>query len=222
MVDTNPNPLCWIDLETTSTNEDTGLILEVGVAITEATPPFEVLDTFSAVVRYPDRPIDRIREMMPPEVQTMHDASGLWAEITARHGTDLWKTERLVIDLVRRHIPKRGNGAKGNLMVAGSGVSHFDRRWIRRHMPTLESYLDYPMLDVGVLRRTWRLVLGDAAPDHSGHGGGTRHRALDDVADHLEEFRRYAVEIQGEDRRRAPKPSKSGAVTSTPSTTAQP
>lgn len=39
------------------------------------------------------------------------------------------------------------------VLLAGSGVSHFDRRFLKAHMPETESWLMYPNLDQGSTRR---------------------------------------------------------------------
>ena len=78
---------------------------------------------------------------------------------------------------------------RGVLPLAGSGVSHFDRRFIRRYWPSLDRKLAYAMFDVGVVRRFLReWGLGLLPPEYAETRAPTiGHRALSDAEDHRQE-----------------------------------
>lgn len=67
---------------------------------------------------------------------------------------------------------------------------HGPTRWLPTHFPRFAGGLTYFTLDTGVLRRSLRLA-GVDVPDN----GSRTHRALDDVHDHLTEWRTMAALI---------------------------
>ena len=75
-------------------------------------------------------------------------------------------------------------------MLAGSGVGHFDRRFLAAHTPTIERAFWYPVLDVGVMRRMLQYAgredLVPPLPE-----SGKAHRALADARFALECCREY-------------------------------
>ncbi|HUW00877.1 MAG TPA: exonuclease domain-containing protein [Acidimicrobiales bacterium] len=178
--------LLWFDLETTGTDEAEDKILEVGSILTGVDPPFETLSEFSGVVHYPAT----VAHLMNDFVLEMHTGNGL-LEAVERSPLSLVEVEAMLIESVL--VP---NGAKPHrVLLAGSGVSHFDRRFVHRQMPTLEAWLQYPHLDVGVIRRgLWLAGRGDLVPE-SGDGDLKNHRGLDDARMHLAEWRAYAAMI---------------------------
>ena len=168
--------LAWIDLETTGADEMHGSVLEVGVVI--SAPTLQTLVETSWLV-YPD---PEHLASMEPVVAEMHQVSGLMDDIRAYGGADLKDVDRALEWLLRDHA------VKGQCVLAGSGVGHFDSRWIRRHLPRSARRLTYAFCDVGTVRRFLASVdaeLVRPAPPKA-------HRGLDDARDHLNEWRHYA------------------------------
>ena len=70
-------------------------------------------------------------------------------------------------------------------------------------MPRVDAWLQYPCMDVGVVRRALEMLDGSTALINDTYGaniaatGGTQHRAQDDIRDHLNEWRVYAQCFQG-------------------------
>lgn len=73
--------------------------------------------------------------------------------------------------------------------LASEGL-YCQARWLPTHFPRFAGGLTYFTLDTGVLRRSLRLA-GVDVPDN----GSRTHRALDDVRDHLTEWRTMAALI---------------------------
>ena len=169
--------LAVIDLETTGTDENAGSILEVGVII--AGPDLVLLDAASWLVH--PNPDDLAN--MAPKVVEMHRTSQLLADLEAGddvhllEDVDLWLSallDKFTVD--------------GRIALAGSGVGHFDSRWLRRHLPHASKRLTYWAYDVGVVRRFLRDLCGwDIEPLND----AKPHRALDDAVLHLAEMRTY-------------------------------
>jgi len=174
----------FIDLETTCANEREGSILEVGCII--ANPEFQPLAEFDCLVE----PLTEHLALMPEVVVEMHRSSGLLAELEANDAREDAGHERddfhpRDADLLLEQFLEPFT-VKGRLILAGSGVGHFDSRWLRLHLPRSSKLLTYWTHDVGVIRRELASVpvpLPDAP--------SKPHRALADAHLHLEEARLY-------------------------------
>lgn len=129
------------------------------------------------------------RMMNHPVVLKMHQDSGLFDELSARMGEDyfdlptVYEVSRQLAEVITLHT--------GDVkpLLGGSGVSHFDSRFIETYMPEVQSTLrDSLTLDVGVMRRAYRMATGHNLSDVN-----TRktHRAMDDVECHITELRDF-------------------------------
>ncbi|KAJ1677606.1 rna exonuclease [Spiromyces aspiralis] len=89
----------------------------------------------------------------------------------------------MVLDLIKKHISKKGIG-----ILAGNSV-HVDRMFLARQMPRLVDYLTYRIIDVSSVKelaRRWAPQIFANAPKKQG-----THRALDDILESIEELRYY-------------------------------
>lgn len=179
--------VAWLDLETTGTDEKRDPIIEVGVALCEDTPGMEPVDEFQAVIdpgptfwaAFP-RNVDGV-------VLGMHDANGLWDE--ARAGVPLDVVDVDLADWLQ------GYAGKKRVVLAGSGVSHFDRRFIAAQMPLTDQWLTFWSLDVGSVRRMLRRTAPALVrPERT---EAKAHRALVDALDHRDEWLSYEAAMAG-------------------------
>lgn len=187
--------IAFIDLETTGTDDILDPILEVGIVAVRDEPYFDVVGTFSVVVAQDTDAWER-RLDLDPYVREMHTTNGLAAEVREATTGHL-QAERLACDFLLSH------DKAGRWKMAGSGVSHFDRRFLREQMPRLEALFHYSHVDVGVVRRVLELAgRKDLVPvpgegrQFGGEFQGSKdalipHRGLDDALAHYEEFRQY-------------------------------
>jgi oligoribonuclease len=183
--------LVWVDLETSGIGEYSCPILEVGLILTGAQAPFEELATYESVVVPDDQKFPYWRFKMTPAVVQMHTKNGLLEEVTQDGGKAIETVDQEVASLLAPF------GRSHSFMLAGSGVGHFDRKFISAQMPKLSKLLQYPCLDVGVWRRGIEYA---GRPDLVAFGrtfedNGKPHRGLPDVRDHLNEWRTYAALI---------------------------
>jgi oligoribonuclease (3'-5' exoribonuclease) len=178
--------LLWLDFETTGsggpgTVED-DKIIEVGCVLT--TIDLKEVASYSAVVE----PAHWMKLLERDEkVMAMHVANGLVGDLLAGKGIPASKAEMDIIDILSMH-----NIAKGRLVrLAGGGVCHFDRKFIRAEMPRLDLALDHKSHDVGDLRRVFSDIAGrsDLLMDYDPKTKA--HRALPDAYEHLAECRHY-------------------------------
>lgn len=172
--------ILWMDLETTGSNEVEDAIIEVGAILTD----FELtaISSKQAVCKPTDHAYERM--MNNDVVRAMHTVNGLIKELDEGRALDLHDVDNEFAEWVRLHVPSKGR----RVILAGSGVSHFDRRFIDAQLYTTASFLVYPSLDVGVLRRFFRYCGTefnmDAHPKKN-------HRAFDDIYLHLNEARQF-------------------------------
>lgn len=177
----NSQYICWVDLETTG-NRPEDHIIEVGAVLTDR--ELTEIDSVRLVIGATASQL----EGMEPLVVNMHTKNGLLAEV-GKSNIALPKADQLMAAWIKQYT-------KGeHIPLAGSGVLHFDRPYIKKDLPEFNRYLSYWAYDVGVIRRTLRLWgidtwWADAASD------GKNHRALDDVRGHIEEMRRYKMEFE--------------------------
>ena len=175
----------FLDLETTG-NLDDDEIIEVGCSLIE-TANWTERSSFSAVVVPSVAAWDRM--VGNPVVFAMHTKNGLISDLIGPYDgppevtidtidalLDLWLDEHAGTD--GTHIP-----------LGGSGVSHFDRKYMKRDLPRLNKRLTFWAWDAGDLRRAFRLA---GRPWLVGNSSKS-HRALDDARFHAAEWH-YGVE----------------------------
>lgn len=177
--------ILWLDLETTGSGPDSD-ILEVGVVLTDGSSELKPIACFTAVLR--PRDANRLLDM-DQVVADMHLGNDLIKDLFATGGEDLRMVEDALLKFLGDHAP----GGE-QIPLAGSGVSHFDRQFIRRDWPRLDKRLTYWAYDVGVLRRTFEIInLRQTVVSKD----DLQHRALSDALDHAQEMREYLRAITG-------------------------
>lgn len=176
----------WLDLETTGSDERRDSILEIGIAISDAT--FHPMATFERVIKCSPH----ARDAAPIRVREMHDANGLWTAALAS-SFEVDEADREAMMWLKSYTDEQ-------FILAGSGVGHFDSRFLRQHMPATARRLTYWPMDVGVIRRFLPLCGFDVPPAED----GKPHRALADALHHMDEVRLYlgmvkTAHVQSED-----------------------
>lgn len=166
--------LVWIDLETTGLDEHRGRILEVGAVVTDA--KLNVKAGYHALIGPPLTMQER-RELHPA-VSSMHNASGLIRDLDERKV----QTIATVDDELKWWLFSQLPG--GNLMLAGSSV-HFDRAWMRIHMPESFAQFGYRNADVSGLREFIRRWYPDHDEEVQAVKQNKAHRSMLDIEDTL-------------------------------------
>lgn len=184
--------LFWIDIESSGLpkgNDWSGVsVLEVACIVTDFALNPEA--GYEEVVKLTQKAADELRGN--PEVLEMHKKNGLLQRAAKEATMTMAEVEQEMIGLL-----KDTGLDKGEFMIAGSGVAAFDHPLMKSLMPELASWLAYYPFDIGVLRRTLRILNGnkDLVPAvKASYGPDKSHRAMDDVKAHLEEsvlYQRY-------------------------------
>lgn len=183
--------LVWMDLETTGLTDDSEIV-EVAMVITDHNL---VERAHWREHRVPSAQ-GRHQILSTPEVLEMHQKSGLWTLIDSpeeEHGSrDVGIIDHALVQIVEH---SRGQfGPDVEFYLAGSGVASFDRRFIRRDFPRLNSLLHYSAIDMGIVSRAVRFLWGEplAKPMNL-----RPHRAMDDTRAAIETARTFrALGIQ--------------------------
>jgi oligoribonuclease len=113
-----------------------------------------------------------------------HGASGLVERVRiSRH--DEAEAEAATLAFLAEHVPAGASPLCGNSICQ-------DRRFLARWMPRLEAYCHYRNLDVSTLK----ILAQRWAPEvASGFKKDSRHLALDDIRESIEELRHYRAHL---------------------------
>lgn len=167
--------LIWIDLEMTGLNPETDLIIEIATVITDK--DLNILAEGPAIaVHQPDAALLAMDDWN----QKHHGESGLVDRVKAS-AISAEMAERMTIEFLQQWVPEKTSPMCGNTIGQ-------DRRFLVRYMPKLEAYFHYRSIDVSTLKELaarWAPSLKD------GFKKETRHEALADILESIEELRYY-------------------------------
>ncbi|HEX3140865.1 MAG TPA: oligoribonuclease, partial [Rhizobacter sp.] len=135
--------LVWIDLEMTGLYPDTDRIIEIAVVVTDANLTQRVEGPVFAVHQS-----DATLDAMDAWNKGTHGKSGLIDRVRAST-VDEASAEAQVIEFLKQYVPK------GKSPMCGNSICQ-DRRFLARHMPTLEKFFHYRNLDVSTLKELAR------------------------------------------------------------------
>jgi len=168
------NNLVWMDLEMTGLDPDIESIIEIATIVTDGKLNI-IAEGPNLVVHQPDDILDRMDEWNTKH----HGESGLVAKVRASK-VSMADAEKQTIDFIKQYITEKTSPLCGNSI-------HQDRRFLVRHMPTLEAYVHYRNIDVSTIKeigRRWYPKL--KAPIKR-----AEHQALSDVRESIKELAYY-------------------------------
>jgi oligoribonuclease len=167
--------LIWIDLEMTGLNPESDLIIEIATTVTDK--DLNILAQGPVIAVHQS---DEALAAMDDWNQLHHGQSGLIDRVRASSIDDA-EAERLTIEFLEQWVPANKSP------ICGNSIGQ-DRRFLVRYMPKLEAYFHYRNLDVSTLKELaarWAPALKD------GFKKETKHQALDDIIESIEELRYY-------------------------------
>jgi len=167
--------LIWIDLEMTGLDPDNDLIIEIATIITDK--DLNILAEGPVLAIHQQ---DKAMAAMDDWNQKHHGQSGLIERVKNSTITDA-EAEQQTLGFLKQWVPNNKSPMCGNSICQ-------DRRFLYRYMPKLEAYFHYRNLDVSTLKE----LATRWAPDlQKGFIKKTKHQALDDVIDSIDELKFY-------------------------------
>jgi oligoribonuclease len=172
--------LVWIDCEMTGLDYVSDALIEIACVVTD----FELNplgDGVDLVIKPPAEAV----EQMDPYVRSMHERSGLLAQLDA--GITVEEAEQQVLAYVREYC------AEGSRPPLAGNTVGTDRAFLSRDMKQLDGFLHYRIVDVSSIKelsRRWYPRAYFAAPAKRGN-----HRALADILESIEELRYYRAAV---------------------------
>jgi len=167
--------LIWIDLEMTGLRPEQDLIIEIATLITD--PQLNILAEGPVLaVKQPDEALAAMDDWN----QKHHGQSGLIQRVKDSQ-VDALEAQRQTLEFLRAWVDHRASPMCGNSICQ-------DRRFLARYMPELENFFHYRNLDVSSVKeiaRRWKPGI------LSGYNKQSKHIALDDIKDSIEELAYY-------------------------------
>ena len=176
--------MVWVDLETSGIDVETKAILEVAMIITDK--------ELNVIAEGPELVIhqsDEVLENLDDWCRRQYRASGLIDEVR-RSSVTLAQAEKELVSFASQYCPPRACPLCGNAIC-------FDRRFIIRYMPRLNSLLSYRNVDVSTIKE----LVGRWYPDKLagiGTSKTSKHRALSDIHESIGELLHYRQTVFGE------------------------
>ena len=167
--------LIWIDLEMTGLNPDTDLIIEIATLVTD--PQLNILAEGPVLAIHQSQ---QALEAMDDWNQKHHGQSGLIQRVKDSK-VDEVEAQRQTIDFLQSWVDEKVSPMCGNSICQ-------DRRFMARNMPELEAFFHYRNLDVSSVKeiaRRWKPAM------LAGFNKQSKHIALDDIKDSIEELAYY-------------------------------
>lgn len=177
---TPPDLIAWLDLETTGLDPERDEVVEVGIVLTTAR--LQEVAARSWLVYPSILPLDG----WDRTAREMHDENGLLHEIRTEITAEVGGVEEAAcVWLTQQGI------TPGVLPLAGYSID-FDRRFLRRHMPTLEQWFNRRLIDISSLRQ---MVQWWTPAEVYPRPKKPRHRALADCRAAIAEATHYMREL---------------------------
>jgi oligoribonuclease len=167
--------LIWIDLEMTGLKPDTDVIIEMATIVT--TSNLEIVSEGPVIaIHQPDSVLDAMDDWN----KRTHGASGLIDRVRESKYT-MASAEARTLEVLKVLVEPNSSPICGNSICQ-------DRRFLARHMPTLEKFFHYRNLDVSTLKELARRWAPDLLGSFVKQG---EHKALADIQESIRELAYY-------------------------------
>lgn len=174
----------WIDLETTGLDYNVDKILEIAIAESDLSDPFNAKLIYESVISYPTH-LHSTR--MDKVVIKMHTRNGLFDECDAAPASQtVSEVERQILELIPR--PKD----RSDLHILGGSCVHFDAKFLEKEMPFFAAYFSHRHYDVSAIKLFCESVSLGMPPLKKSN----THRAKSDIFEsirHAEECRDWML-----------------------------
>lgn len=172
------NYLIWMDLEMTGLNPEKEVILEIATIVTN--DRLEIVAEGSNIsINYPEE----ILETMDEWNRTHHKASGLLDRVNTSP-YDCQMAEKETLKFISMHCKK------GETLLCGNSIWQ-DRRFLIKHMPVLEEFFHYRMIDVSSIKELVKRWYPSLPP----YEKKKDHLALSDIKESISELKYYRQKV---------------------------
>ena len=171
--------LIWIDLEMTGLDPSNDRIIEVATIVTDKDLNELAVGPVLAIFQE-----NSILSAMDKWNTEQHTKSGL-IERVKKSTIKESDAEKATIEFLDQHVPSNKSPMCGNSICQ-------DRRFLARLMPQLENYFHYRNLDVSSLKELAQRWYPNVA---KGFNKESKHLALDDIRDSIDELKYYREHI---------------------------
>lgn len=171
----SPDNLIWIDLEMTGLDPEKERIIEMAVIVTDSE-----LNIIAEAPVFAMHQSDELLGNMDSWNTKQHNASGLVARVRASQISER-EAEHAILAFLKQYVPAGKSPMCGNTVYQ-------DRRFLTKYMPELEKFFHYRLVDVSTLKE---LALRWAPQIYAGIQKESKHLALDDIRESIEELKYY-------------------------------
>ena len=171
--------LVWVDMEMSGLNPDSDRVLEIAVVVTG--PELDVIAEGPVLVL---GQAPRVLDGMDRWNTATHARSGLIDKVRTSELEEEQASD-LLIEFLKSLVPA------GKSPMCGNSICQ-DRRFMARWMPRLEAFFHYRNVDVSTLKelaRRWQPAVARSFEKKS------RHEALADIHESIEELKHYRKEM---------------------------
>lgn len=171
--------LIWLDMEMTGLQPEVNRIIEIAAVITDA--QLNILHKCPVIAVHQD---EFTMTHMDEWNTTTHTRSGLIGRVLASQ-IDEEKATDLFLSEFSRFVPP------GKSPMCGNTIGQ-DRRFMARWMPRLESFFHYRSIDVSTLKELVKRWKPEVLTSFK---KSTRHEALSDILESIDELKHYRKNI---------------------------
>lgn len=172
----NSDKLVWMDLEMTGLEPDRHVIIEMATLITDGD-----LNILAEGPELAVRQSELLLQDMDEWNVSHHTNSGLLERVRGQESVSQLEAEALTLAFLEQHLEKNTAPLCGNSIWQ-------DRRFLARHMPTLESYFHYRIVDVSTVKELARRWNPDVLKRVTKKN---EHLALADIKESIQELQVY-------------------------------
>ncbi|MEO8401952.1 MAG: oligoribonuclease [Gammaproteobacteria bacterium] len=177
------NNLIWIDMEMTGLDPAKERIIEIATIVTDSDLNLVAEGPVFAVHQS-----DELLQAMDSWNTRQHNSSGLVTRVKSSTVTEA-EAEAATLEFLKQYVPA------GKSPMCGNSI-YQDRRFLYLYMPMLEKYFHYRLLDVSTLKE---LAQRWAPRVYSGVQKESKHLALDDIRESIEELKYYRGHLLNQD-----------------------
>lgn len=175
----NDYNLIWMDLEMTGLEPLVDRVIEMAAVITD--PQLNVIAEGPVIAIHQN---EQTLKNMDSWNKSTHTKSGLYQRVLESRTCEL-DAQRIFIEFFSKYVPAKSSPLCGNSIGQ-------DRRFMARWMPELEAFFHYRNLDVSSFKECVKRWAPELMKKYK---KTSKHEALSDIYDSIEELKFYRNEM---------------------------